>query len=331
MILTKEQLQSITRGVVRIEEVDGWFRFFRMTESQEQYYLQEKPIFHAKACASAGVRLAFRSNSQSLTFRFRSSAGSSRVFGWFDLYQDGAMTQHFGFEGGELTEGRFSLSLREGEKNVELYFPWSRCTDVAEITLEDGATLQPLYRKRKMLCFGDSITQGFDTVYPSQSYVSRLARMLDADEINKGVGGEKFAPALLAERDAIEPDLITVAYGTNDWPKTTRDAFCEKCSAFFTRISQQYPHTKIFAIAPIWRIDCEKIDAYGEPLSKLSQAMEECCQGLSNVVLIDAFRFVPHSKDFFRDMRVHPNDAGFAHYAEGLCSVILSHLASPKP
>ena len=79
--------------------------------------------------------------------------------------------------------------------------------------LDDGATIEGLYRKYKMISFGDSITHGYDAIYPSLSYASQLAQNLDAEQLNKGIGGDIFFPALLDEKDAFEPDFITVAYG----------------------------------------------------------------------------------------------------------------------
>ena len=38
MALNFEQIKSITRGAVRVGETDGWFRFYRFTEEQENYY-----------------------------------------------------------------------------------------------------------------------------------------------------------------------------------------------------------------------------------------------------------------------------------------------------
>lgn len=325
MILTLEQLRGITRGVVDIEETDGWFRFCRMTKGQESAYL-ERHAFWEKARASANVRLAFRTASEKLSFRFRNLAGSSRPFGKIDLIRNGALVRQMGFENDEVTEGVMEIPLGAGEKEIELCLPWSRRMDLSEISLEGNEAPQPVYRKYTMLSFGDSITQGYDADRPSASYVSRLARMLDADEINKGVGGDKFNPALLEDYDDISPDVITVAYGTNDWSKWTAEEFCEKCGAFYRRLSELYPSALIFAISPIWRIDGEKVNQFGGTVWSVEERIRECVAGLSNVIPVSGTPLVPHMKDYFRDQRVHPNDLGFACYSEGLYRVISHEL-----
>ena len=325
MILDLEQIQSITRGAVRVQEKDGWFDFFRFTEEQEQYYTHDSD-FYKKSFATSGVRFSFCTNSQCLAFDFQLFAGSSRPYGWFDLYENGAMVKHFGFENAEISSGHVALSLSEGEKLVELYFPWSRRTELRNVTLDDGATLTPAYRQRKMLAFGDSITQGYDATYPSQSYVCRLARMLDADVIDKGIGGDVFCPDLLKTADDVSPEIITVAYGTNDWCRRDPNEYRENCRLFYTRLSALYPAAKIFAVTPIWRGDATKPTKFGMPAWELHDTIAACVEGLSNVTVIRGWNLIPHLKEFFDDFVLHPNDAGFAAYAEGLYCEIEKHL-----
>ena len=84
-----------------------------------------------------------------------------------------------------------------------------------------GLIFRNLYGKNRLLAFGDSITQGVDVVHPSLAYAPTLARLMDADSRNKGIGGEVFFPALLEEKEDLDPDFVTVAYGSNDWSKCT--------------------------------------------------------------------------------------------------------------
>lgn len=321
-ILGYEEIKSIVNGAVNIGYNDGRFEFHRLTETQENRYA-DKEAFFAKARASANVRFAFNTNSKTLSFDYRTYAGSSREFAYFDLYINGALTRHFGMEGFEMTSGHTVLSLGEGEKQVELYLPWSRRVDISNFELDYGAELAAVKRHKTMLCFGDSITQGFDNLYPSLSYVSRLARMLGADEINKGIGGDKFRVDIL-EDEGLSPDIITVAYGTNDWMKISKEDFVQGAKEFYKRASELYPNSHIFAISPIWRVDEHKNEDFA--LAEVYGAIVESCRGLENIYPINAYPFVPHTKEFFKDMRVHPSDLGSASYAEGLYSEIIKHL-----
>ena len=67
-----------------------------------------------------------------------------------------------------------------------------------------------------MLVYGDSITHGYDALAPSKAYSVSVPFTLSANAINKAIGGEIFFPTLARIKSNINPDYITVAYGTND-------------------------------------------------------------------------------------------------------------------
>ncbi len=328
MKLTLEQLKTITRGAVSVAEQEGQFRFFRFTEAQQKAYETTSPNdFYRKSFATAGVRLYFRTNSTKLAFDYKFGYGSSREYAYFDLYVNGALEKHFGSEGNACRGGSILLTFPQGEKTLELYFPWSRSATLSNIELDDDATFEGLTRTHTMISFGDSITHGYDATYPSLSYASQLAQNLDAEQLNKGIGGDIFFPALLDERDPVDPDYITVAYGTNDWSKCPREVFESNCTEFYTRLSAMYPNAKIFAIAPIWRGDgFRKVCGFGSPVTNVYPMIAEICRDLPNVVVINPYNFVPHRPEFFADLRLHPNDIGFGLYAKGVYNEIVKHL-----
>ncbi len=327
MLLTINEICKITKGAVRVEEENGAFRFYRFTAAQEKAYFDSGRVDLAKkTSASAGVRLAFQTNSQKLAFDYEFFYGSSRKYGYFDLYINGAMISHFGLVGNEMTAGHAELELGKGEKCVEVYFPWSRRTDLSNVMLDDGATLAPIDRNHTMISFGDSITHGYDATYPSLSYASRIARLLNADAVNKGIGGEVFFPDFLVDAEPFAPDYITVAYGTNDWNGWDRPTVEKNCRAFYKRLSELYPSARIFAITPIWRGDTDRTTPFGAPLQAVDTMIREACAALANVHVITGFSFVPQKSAFYEDLVLHPNDLGFGSYAENLFCEMLPFL-----
>jgi hypothetical protein len=226
------------------------------------------------------------------------------------------------YEGLDVPRGSFEKEflLGEGEKQVDVYLPWSVVPVFHEIVLDDGATVVPTKPKHQLLCFGDSITQGYDALHPSNKYTTRLARFLDAEEINKGIGAEFFFPALVREKEALKPDYITVAYGTNDWGYRTKEKFSAECKAFFENLTRNYPHSKIFVITPIWRKDYEKETPFGA-FSELDPLIRELVKEM-DVTVISGYDFLEHRKTLFADLCLHPNDEGFGQYAESLSAAI---------
>ena len=234
MKLTFEQIKSITTGAVCVEKEDDKIRFHRFTEQQEILYGKGGKTFNVRCAASAGIRFRFKTNSQTLKLKFEILKGSSRWYYSFDVFVNGKVVGYLdnfsgvqlprNYTGVELPLGNAEkeFALGKGDKEVCVYFPWSVCPLLEELSLEDGAYVIPVKPSKKLLAFGDSITQGFDALRPSGRYISRLADALEAEEFNKGIGGERYCPDLARLRDTFTPDYILVAYGSNDWSSTKK-------------------------------------------------------------------------------------------------------------
>ncbi len=307
---------------------DGFTQFYRFTVEQEQMYRDTSPAdFYLKTFATAGIRLAFVTDSPYVQLRYRLRKASSRSSGWFDVTQNGVLVDHFGGDATQDLEGERRISLSPGEKKVEIWFPWSVAAELGEISIADGASLLPCKRRLSGLSFGDSITQGYDAQFPSLSYHSQLCSKLDMDGINKAIGGEKFVPALLDGSDRLCPDLITVAYGTNDWSKRDAGTFEENCRLFLQKLTQQYPGKPVYVITPVWRADWDKQTPFGGPLWDAVALMEQICKAFADVVVLRGDDFMPQLRDFFADGYLHPNDMGFGLYSEKLYTAISKAMA----
>ena len=326
MKLNVEQIKSLTYGAVEIPEEDGWIRFHRFTPAQREVYDRLHPQFEEKVRASSNIRLTMETDSQHLRFDYKLQTGSSRPYGYFDVYEDGVLKHHFGDLVPSVTEGRGELVLGPGMKRVEMHFPFSCVTAIANVELDDGAQVKPVRKSRSMIAFGDSITQGYTAIYPSLSYISRLTDMLDADCVNKGIGGERFFPELAECPDERDPELITVAYGTNDWNNSPREVVADKCRRFYEALSRNYPKAKIFAITPLWRKDGQKETPFGAPQPAVSELIADICKDIPNVTVIHGSGFVPWLEPFYEDERLHPNDMGFDFYARNLYNAMIPYL-----
>ena len=313
---------DVARGFAEVAESGGEWTFHRFLPGQAAAYLDAgNEDFHAKTFATAGVRLAFRTDAASLSFGYRFAHGSSRRFGFFDVCVDGALVAHVGLD--EDDGGRHVAEIAlggPGAKDVDVYFPWSRQAFVSRLALRGATFAEPRRRPRTMLCFGDSITQGYDARHPSLAYAEALARFLDADPVNKAIGGDVFFPDLLRERDPFDPDVVLVAYGTNDWSHR-EPADVRRCAAaFFGRLSALYPAARILAVTPLWRADADKATAFGQDVRCIDALVRECCAGIPRVDVVSGYDLVPHLPEFFSDRYLHPNDFGFAAYAQALCA-----------
>ena len=332
-----ETVKSITLGAVRVEQDGELVRFYRFTEREEEYYKNYSKNFYMKTFATAGVKLCFKTDSERLDLKVVTEPGSSRKYFSVDVFVDGKMLDsldNFGnkelvgnYVGIDLPLGEFSKDfwLGAGEKCVIIYLPWSMKTAISDLALDDGASIEPIKPEKKILIYGDSITQGYDARRPSNRYAARLAEALSAEEINKAIGGDVFRMGLADCSEESEPDYVTVAYGTNDWSGRSREHFLENCRGFYKTISEKYPRAKIFAITPIWRKNYDEAHAFGSFLD-IDYLILECVKDLANVTLIGGFDFVPKDESFFADLRLHPNDEGFEHYFKNVCDAISKHV-----
>ncbi len=326
MKLTFEQIKSITKGAARITNNNGKVQFYRFTEEQENVYLKSGiDDFHSKSFSCAGIRLEFFTSSRSLSLKADISQTSKRTAFCHSVYVNGehkcSIEADLKYVADKSMTVEGSCALGEGTKKVTVYFPWSVCSELISLELDNGASLTPVKHKARLLFFGDSITHGYFADDPALSYASRITDALDAEARNKGIGGEVFRAELSRYKEDYTPDIITVAYGSNDWSGRLKDAFEHDCAEFYKSISELYPTSQIFALAPIWRGDFKRTTRVGE-FSYVAEFIRSAVKALPNVTFIDCFEFVPHSHEMFAPDLLHPNDKGFEHYADRLIEAL---------
>jgi len=332
MNLTLPEIQSITLGAARVTEKEDGFHFYRFTADQDVAYTKNGELL-INTLTSAGVKFSFETDSKTLGLKFNVTPRGTRNYFSIDVFVDGKMvgdvrnyeevelprkyTQH------PLPVGDFSaeVDLGEGTKKVCVHLPWNMETVMQEISLDDGASLTPVRPAKKLLCFGDSITQGYDALHPSRRYTAQLADLFGMEEYNKAIGGEKFFPLLATLPDDFTPDLITVAYGTNDWRRRDKATLEQTCRDFYANLRKTYPNTHIVAIAPLWRSVSVNVYDCG-PFRKLPEIIARAIEGIDNITLVDAYDFIPHYSDYFADLTLHPNGAGYDRYVAGLAPVL---------
>lgn len=327
MKLTNETLKTLILGAVRFEEQDdGFLSFHRFTEKQVAYYRDTNPDFYKKALASSNMRLSFETDASQFSFHYRAKKASGRNFFFFDLFVDGVMVEHCGDAYCTEKSGRVVFTLPEGKHLVTLYFPGLFSVALGNFEISKGATVTPVTRSRKLLMYGDSITQGYDAVYPSQSYANLVTDMLDAVSLNQAIGGEVFNPGIVDGDLGFTPDLITVAYGANDFAKRQREDMVRDANEFYRRVRAAFPTVRIFAILPIWRRDKDTLASAVGTFEEAKDIVRRAAEAQENVVVIDGNTFVPHLPEFFSDKRLHPNDLGFKFYADALYAAMMPHL-----
>lgn len=320
MKLTLEDLKKITFGALEINEENGRFSFERFTKEQREYYSRVRPDFMKKVGSTASVMMDFYTDSSELSFIYESEVGSGASYCFFDVYVDGCLTLHEGSDGNSRVSGGASLALAEGKKRIQIYLPLLERGYISELTLKDGGYRQ-VNKTKKALIYGDSITQGYYAHYPSLSYANIIARELELDAINQGIGAEHFNPGMVGTTPICDPALITVAYGTNDWhhESFTREEVEAHARDFFLNLRALYPKARIVYITPIWRRDYMTDTSVGGFL-EISKVYADYARA-AEIDVVDGMTLTAHFGGLFTD-GLHPNDLGFTQFA----SALMKHL-----
>lgn len=330
MELTFSQIQGITCGAVSVtQETDG-IHFYRFDEAQYAVYEAKNLLLYNKALASAGVKLSFETDSRTMSMEFLMEKTCTRTYFSVDVYVDGKLAgvvNNYGdrvlpqdYSVMDFPLGAFSGSfcLGEGKKTVVIHLPWNIKTVLQKMTLEDGATIQPVKPGKKLLAYGDSITQGFDALMPSHRYIARLAEALGAEEFNKAIGAECFCPDVLGAAAPFCPDVIVVAYGTNDWSKTSPEVFAKNSAAFFKLLTEKYPAVPIYAVTPIWRSNINTVKSQFSAFEDIERGIRAAVADIPQAKVITGIDLVPGDLSCFGDFGLHPNDLGFSNYFKNL-------------
>ena len=320
MKLTLEQIKTITVGALNIWEENEVFRFAKCTQKQVDAWYKLEDILGFRAETTSGVRLDFYTNSSF----FRFTPQIKGTFERYEVYIDNVFLYHFDKTDFEVNT-RKEIVLDDKEHRITLYLPGHEIGTLESVEIEDGATLAAHQYDCKMLFIGDSITQGWESTFDSLSYAHHVTRFFNAESVIQGIGGGFYHETIFDEAIQFEPDIVVIAYGTNDWQKyPTIEAGREQCSRFLDLIVKRYGDKKIFGISPIWR---------EEGVSKpLMGSFQMCCSYVKDeikkhgIILIEGETLVPHLGEFFVEDMLHPNMSGFGIYALNLTMQMQKYL-----
>lgn len=331
MQLNFDQICAVTHGAAEIRQEEGGIRFYRLTDAQFAAFYAENPSI-GNTCA--GIKLVFRTNSRRLGLKVLLD---DALYWWplvsFDIQVNGEtigyldnfshIENYFPKFDEQLPLGPVEkqFDLGEGEKVVTVHLPWCHRFLLQNVALDDGAFAAPV-QKKKLLMYGDSITQGYCATRPSRRLAALVAAGLDMEECNRAMAGSKFLPDLAAIADPVKPDLITVSYGTNDWATgRTAQELSHFCRQFLQNLQTTYPETPIVVISPVQRFnfDCSNpcMD-YETVTTSIGTAAEGIC-------FIDGSTLLPKDAALLFD-GLHPNDEGMAIYAEHLTAQLKAYL-----
>lgn len=342
-VRTNHPLAPFIRGAVHLQELDNGFviphRFF--PEQMEHFDRIDR---YDRALATAGVVLDFVTdgtevsldcrvvrplNPKHVLYRAVMEGGANkgvRPFGMaeegnvdgIDLVVAGRLVATVAPRDGTL---RFAFdNYAHDEVEVRIYLPSIMCVAVGN--LRANGSLKPVPARGYLLAFGDSITQGFICGKPSMSYPAQVANTLGIDLMNQAVSRHMFDEDALGAFSLWRgnaPEVIVVAYGTNDWSHLrSPEAIEGGAVAYLERLSWYFPRVPIYVLSPLWRKDEHEPKPCGRPLTWMNQMLGRVCSRHHNMHMVDGYHGFPKDPTLFADGEVHPNPAGMGIVADTL-------------
>ncbi len=316
-ILEQNNVSDFFSGLDHIHIDKGYHYLYRLNSDLIQYYKTLGEVKSIRARCSAGVSCCFKTQSNSLELSYLSLEGARRYYS-FDLYVNKLFVKSIE---GKTSENEQTIAIDfehenslESENTIELYFPQSRVLGISKINIEDATPIEKI--QKTYLALGDSITQGMDAVKPSSSYAVQLSRHIEHSLVNHGLGGHIFDEKSVSPL-AKQPDLITIAYGTNDFSAIKSEAELKhNIEQYFKKVIDTFPNCPTYVLTPIWRGDERNPNAYSAKIRDIRRFIQDSAQN-NQLEVIDGLELVPNQSSFFVD-GVHPNDEGFLHYALGI-------------
>ena len=318
MKLSYEQILSVAFGYESYIQDEKGIRLYHMRTEHAAFISSFNEIWGIRAHSGAGIYLDFYTDSSYFGFAYDQAVeGSSQIWYYFEILIDGKSVALIGEYDTAVRQGEHRIQLPTGTHHVTLVFPNMFNARLTKVELSDGASLSPAVKKGKLVFYGDSITQGYHSKMPALCYVHRIGVQTDYEAFNLGVGGAIFDPRLIDMQTFIRPDAVFVAYGTNDWMRViTPEDFTKNVRAFLDALKKLYPTQPIFVILPIWRVNCQAVHSLGTLLDA-RKLLCEIANGYEKVKLIDLWEDIPQEATLFSD-GLHPNEQGFAFYADGV-------------
>jgi lysophospholipase L1-like esterase len=194
----------------------------------------------------------------------------------------------------------------------------------------------------RVVAYGDSITHGVGTSrvmhippymppYP-ELFVARLKQIYHDNDIQLFNSAQSGATSDWGARRAgrmvasLNPDLVTIAFGQNDFWGTSADTFANNISNIIQTVRAKYPHAEFLLVStlrfdPAYTTNAVYWKSVGEYAAKLKAMAGPGVQFVDMTAISEAIYAAKKPKDCLNDP-LHPNDFLARWYAQSLVAAL---------
>lgn len=319
MELDLMEKRELIRGAFSVHESPNGVIISRMSPALLNLYQKRSDALDIRANCTSGIRLLMRTDSSRIQVKFQ-GLRESRQIRSASLFVDNVLFCEAHAESAGQTF-LLDASLPAGVHELCIYLPPLIETIISSVKLDDTSMIAPVeHKKRNFLFLGDSITQGMTVSHAHLPYPSQIARALDADFVNLGVGGEVMYGDLAGLVKDYDWNSIFIAYGINDYMGCRKiDDVIDGCMTILKGVTNR-PNSKVFLISPV-SLTSSQINEFDFHVDCYRNAIMETAQMFPSVVRIDGKTLLEENADLFVD-GLHPNDTGMQLYANNLLNQI---------
>lgn len=318
MRFSANSLKKLVKGACYFEEDGGYLTPFRFCKRQINMTKRDgyNEAWRNRILFSGGIRLELKTNARNISFCYKAYFGDCQVGGRstsIDTWVDGVL---YSIADVNSLSGKVSIPLPEGEKLVKIYLPNYCMLSIKGFTV-DGQYKSVKDKGQRVLVIGDSITNGFGSMFSSGSYFNELQRLTGYNMLSQGIGGYRYEPEELDYIDGFMPDKVITFLGTN-WYNSPECYDYEKAAVdYYKRLTELYKGKQIIAISPLWRGD----DIDRERFDWCRSIVKRECEKYESITFVDGYTLVPNVEECFCD-KIHPNEYGCLLLAENLHKII---------
>lgn len=310
--LTHDYIKELAVGCIDTEYSMSGVSFYGSTDKQNEYWATANPEEADNSKYLSGCRIDFVTDSSFVYFAVTRGICVLLVNGQMKRSAVASCYYKLDDEGNDLN--RVTIILPESNS-----YEWA----LKELQVDCGAYFVPYETEINMLFLGDDITFGYNNQdNASNTYTFYTANYFKANTLIQAPRGSTPDPDYLDPELNYEPDVIILAYGTNDWEKFkaeyTVDDFKEKLNAYIDRLLEIYPDVPVIAISPINRYNMGgnwKTTFYDARAAYQEVFTER------GFFVVKGEEMIPLMHEYYYD-NIHPNPAGFIEFGKNLCAAI---------
>jgi lysophospholipase L1-like esterase len=253
----------------------------------------------------------------------------------------------------DLIKGEFNWNELIGKQVVVTYEHDDTWRGPVQVFVGDAlpTTLKKLraHAPLRVVAYGDSITHGIGTSrlmgispymppYP-ELFVARLKQIYQDDQIRLFNSAQSGATSDWGARMAgrmvasLNPDLVTIAFGQNDFWGTPADTFAMNISNIIQTVRAKNPQAEFLLVStlrfdPAYTTNAVYWKSVGDYAAKLKAMTADAVQFVDMTTTSEAIYAAKKPKDCLNDP-LHPNDFLARWYAQSLVAALNPAFARP--